>query len=332
MRKKTEQFIALIITALLAANLAGCLGDTEYKFESTGSSTVSATTSSSYVRTEYDPVRYPYFAMLDEDEKDAYSVICEELTEGNRKFDCKAEINAEQLAIVVDAVLNDHPELFWIDNNYGYSYEPVTGHIKELTFTFFDFADTPEKLAAAKAEFNSAMLMVVTTALDKGTMVERELFIHDYICENTTYDVDSPYNQSAYSALVLHRSVCAGYTRAFQLLMQKVGITCYYVPGRADGLGEEASVESGGDISHSWNIIILDGSYYNVDCLWDDTASEIYGEPIYPFFNVTDTELVHHSRIDMAVSLPKCTATEYRYSNQFGPTIEADSIIFPEED
>ena len=39
------------------------------------------------------------------------------------------------------------------------------------------------------------------------------------------------YNQTAYSALVNGSTVCAGYSKAFQLLMTKLGIPTYYVVG-----------------------------------------------------------------------------------------------------
>ena len=319
------------MTAVLAVSIAGCFDENSFFLEETSPSVSSSASSSSarpFVRNDYDPVKYPYFSMLSETEKNAYSQICEELTNGNPEFECALEINATQLTNAIDAVLNDHPELFWVDNTFGYSYDPKTGNVKEITFTFFDFADTPEKLASAKAEFDDIVRPIMDKTLSYSSAVERELYIHDFICENTTYDMTADYNQSIYSVLVLKKSVCAGYARCFQYLMQKAGITCYYVTGRTDGLNSRVVGGSDADGSHSWNMVRLDGEFYNVDCLWDDTASETYGNPIYPFFNITDDELVYHARIDSAVSLPDCTATEYKYSNQFGATIEADSIIF----
>jgi transglutaminase/protease-like cytokinesis protein 3 len=111
--------------------------------------------------------------------------------------------------------------------------------------------------------------------------------------------------------------------------MQRSGFTCYYVTGRTDSssMGLGGSNDNG---AHSWDIVLVAGEYYNVDCLWDDTASDTYGSAIYPFFNVPDEELVNHNRINMAVRLPQCTATDYRYSNLFGPTVEASSIVFTE--
>ena len=336
MLRISRKIIPLIMAFVVAAAFTGCDYDTDYSLESATGFTVhvsaSSTTSetSAYVRSSFNELRYPYFAMLSETEKNAYSFIYEELYEGNQKFDCPVNINADQLTRAVDSVLNDHPELFWLDINYGYSYDPIDGTIKEINFNFLDFADTPEKLQRARADFERAADAVVAKAEQYQTLAERELFIHDYICDNTEYDVEAPYNQSAYSVIVLHRSVCAGYARSFQYLMQRSGFTCYYVTGRTEitsGRVIEGNYEEG---AHSWNMVLLDGKYYNIDCLWDDTASETYGSPIYPFFNLPDEEMLHHERIQMAVRLPLCTATDYKYSNIFGPTVEVDSIVFAE--
>jgi len=323
--------LSVIAAVAMAIPFAGCTGEQEFRLETSGTGRASLTETSAsetYVRQEFDNARYPYFAMLTETEKSAYSQIYEELSEGRSEIECRVNINSDQLKTAIDSMLNDHPELFWLDNNYGYTYDPVTGSVKEITFSFLDFADTPEKLERARADFNNSANAIMAEALTKATPAERELYIHDFICENTTFDSTAPYNQSAYSVLVLHRSVCAGYARAFQHLMMKVGLTCYYVTGRAEGIDGTPVEGSNDDGSHSWNMVLLDGNYYNVDCLWDDTASETYGEPIYPFFNITDEALVHHVRIDMAVGLPVCTASDCKYSNLFGPTIEAGDISF----
>ena len=102
-------------------------------------------------------------------------------------------------------------------------------------------------------------------------------------------------NQSAYSALVNGQTVCAGYARAFQYLMQQLGIPCYYCRGYS---GE----------NHAWNIVELYGDYYNVDLTWDDTAIP----PVYNYFNKTDADFTGtHIRRSLSVKLPACTGTLY---------------------
>ena len=70
------------------------------------------------------------------------------------------------------------------------------------------------------------------------------MYVHDRLISRISYSKAATMNQSAYSALVGGKTVCAGYARAFQYLMQKLGIPCYYCTGFA---GE----------NHAWNIIKL---------------------------------------------------------------------------
>ena len=75
-------------------------------------------------------------------------------------------------------------------------------------------------------------------------------------------------------------------------------------------------------------IVCLDGEYYNIDVLWDGSASESCGEDVYPFFNLTDSAFLYHDRDELAKALPKCTGTKYKYSNYFGKTVEIEDLDF----
>ena len=249
------------------------------------------------VVSDFNADQYPYYAVLSSKEKEVYSLLYEGLSQGSKKIECqKANANEEQLTKAIDAVLNDHAELFWIDNQYEFTYDSDGGIIEDVT------------LAGIGSQQSA---------------VEYERAIHDYICKNTAYDESAPYNQSAYSVIVLHKSVCAGYSKAFQYLLNKKGITCYYIPGTTTD-----SNIGGEDGAHAWNIIYLDGEYYNVDVLWDDSASETLEEDVYPFFNLTDSAFLYHTRDNLAQSLPKCTGTKYKYSNCFGKTVEVEELEF----
>lgn len=276
------------------------------------------------VVSDFNAEQYPYYAVLDSKEKAVYSLLYEGLSKGSKKIDCqKAKANESQLTKAIDAVLNDHAELFWIDNQYEFTYDSGYEIIDDVTFDFFDFASTPDKLNAAKAAFEKAADDILAGIGAQKSAVEYERAIHDYICKNTDYDESAPYNQSAYSVIVLHKSVCAGYSKAFQYLLNKKGITCYYIPGTTT----DSSI-GGEDGAHAWNIIYLDGEYYNVDVLWDDSASETMEEDVYPFFNLTDSAFLYHTRDSLAQSLPKCTGTKYKYSNCFGKTVEVEELEF----
>ena len=102
-------------------------------------------------------------------------------------------------------------------------------------------------------------------------------------------------NQSAYSALVNGSSVCAGYSRAFQYIMIKLGIPCYFCSGYAN------------EGQHSWNIVKIQEKYRNVDISWDDTLGDMSGQNSMAYFNLTDSIIFgDHTRTGLSLNLPKC--------------------------
>ena len=146
-----------------------------------------------------------------------------------------------------------------------------------------------DALEEAKAAFEGAAGTIVSQAQALGSVAEKETYVHDALMQLVEYDLDAPMNQSAYSALVGGRSVCAGYARAFQYLMQLLDIPCYYCTGFA---GED----------HAWNIVKIDDVYHNVDVTWDDTDT-----PTSAYLTTSDRSFrTTHVRTGLSVYLPAC--------------------------
>lgn len=108
--------------------------------------------------------------------------------------------------------------------------------------------------------------------------VEKVKLVHDYLTNTIQYVAGSPYNQSAYSAIVFGITVCAGYAHAFQYCMQKLGIPAAYIVGYA---GE----------AHAWNLLQLGGEYYCMDVTWDDPLGNPPTTYYYNYFNITDAQI-----------------------------------------
>ena len=276
--------------------------------------------------TTFDPSYYPYYSMLGPGAKDAYCMIYDGLAAGETNIKLSGGISAEDVKKAFNMVLLDHPELFWVRTDFNYSYIEVTGAVTSAQFNFYDFASTPEALEQAKRDFDKAAGAILAGANKYDDAFEKELFIHDAINSSAEFDVDAKYSQSAYSALVTHRSVCAGYARAFQYIMQKSRIPCYYCMGTADGEAVEAA--GGTDTSHSWNIVRTGHTYCNIDCMWDDSVSNAYGKNQYPFFNLSDKEFMYHTRTGPSVNLPACNDDSKSYSKLFGKTVEVKDLVF----
>lgn len=215
---------------------------------------------------------YYYYNNLSDNEKEAYIVMYSSFV----CFDDKITlaINSNKLKDVFTAVLYDNPHIFWIDNNYQYS-----ENNNSVTFTP-SYRLSPENVRTMTEEMNHIVSDIVEKSESYLTDFEKELYFHDYICNNTTYDetLEAFCNDTAYSTFVDGVAICEGYSRAMQLLLDAADIDNFLVTGDAESDGEVAP--------HMWNIVVIDGVNYHLDVTWDDSGTD--GKIMYFYFNVSD--------------------------------------------
>ncbi len=240
---------------------------------------------------DFDPLYYPYYAMLDDQSRHLYRQIYANANELNPSFRAvEKEVSAKQLYDIFTAVFDDHPELFWLNTAYGAIYRQ-NGDFLELDLSFNSAADD---IKTSRAAFDEAVSRITSEA--KGSEYDKEKTVHDVLAEYNEYR-RNPLDQSAFSGVVKGETVCSGYSRAFQHIMNQLGIPCYMCEGYA---GE----------AHGWNIICLDGEYYNVDLTWDDADPD---EISYNYFNKTDADYgFTHIRRGLSIYLPSCNGEKYR--------------------
>lgn len=240
---------------------------------------------------------YPYYQMLSENQQSVYRQIYANAQNLTEKFAPEKTVSASDVKTAFEAVIGDHPEMFWLETGYSSKYL-TNGQCVEIDLKYNSTADD---LESAKQRFDAAAQNLITGAASLDSNYEKEKYVHDALASAVTYDLTTDMNQSAYSALVNGKSVCAGYARAYQYLLQQLGIPCYYCTGY-----------SGGD--HAWNIVKLEDGYYNVDVTWDDAAAIRYD-----YFNKTDADFAStHVRQNLSVYLPACNGTAYRQENTTG--------------
>ena len=106
---------------------------------------------------------------------------------------------------------------------------------------------------------------------------------------------------SEYGVFVKGRAVCEGYAKAYKMLMDIADIDCIIVTGT---VGEN-------DISHAWNMIKLDNSWYHVDVTYDDPNPETK-EIVYLYMNITD-EIIEKDHKWNKNNTPEANDTKYDY-------------------
>ena len=237
---------------------------------------------------------YPYYQMLTENQQSVYRQIYANAQNLTEAFAPEKTVSASDVKTAFEAVIGDHPELFWMETGYSSKYL-ANGQCVEIDLKY---NSTAGDLESAKQSFEEAAQSLLAGAASLSSDYEKEKYVHDALAAAVTYDLTADMNQSAYSALVNGKSVCAGYARACQYLLQQLGIPCYYCTGY-----------SGGD--HAWNIVKLDDGYYNMDVTWDDASTLRYD-----YFNKTDADFAStHVRQNLSVYLPACNGTAYRQAD-----------------
>lgn len=242
-----------------------------------------------------------------------YSEMCSQLMELRTSCTVSERMKTKEIGNALLQMKNDYPEFFW----YGRSYYATTvtdgSEINLGTPDWFDIDDLPEMYE----EFVSKADELIESIPD-GSDYDKVLYVHDYIIEHTVYDMeaaesnDTIISGNAYACLVDGLAVCEGYARAFQYIMNRIGI--------------ESGVCSGSN--HAWNYVNIDGEYYWLDTTWDDNEET---PPQHTYFLFNDDMLLRTRTLNSTQpDYHECTSTDSNYFVVNGGYFEEyneDSVI-----
>lgn len=259
------------------------------------------------------------YSVLTENQKTIYRYLlaaAEDMPGGWFYCGKETEHYKSDIAIAYRAMLCDNPQIFWMPASYVYATKSgkicLALSLNEDDVTN-DYPFGKKERDGKRTALRAALDEITAAAAQKGSDYEKELFVHDYLCKNSVYNLEgSDMIYTSYGALVDKVCVCEGYSRAMQLVMQRLGINCTVVYGVYENVG------------HMWNQINIAGNWYNLDITWDQ--SESYGT-LHGYFNVTDEEIKTDHIISSPVSnnrdytsgesfniyLAECTSNEYNY-------------------
>ncbi len=268
---------------------------------------------------------YPFYNRLSSDEKLAYKKICQAIDNFSAStspiYKCStftsAENFAEEIADIYREIIFEQSEVFWVDPYYC---EYVINEYKDEYTVSIKPRYTIEKdnKEYMKGRLDQILDDVTTKASAKSTDFEKILYVYDYILSNCYYDTSiieddnfSSTDINVYGCLIDGKTVCSGYTLAFDAIMKRLGFEC----GVEFNTYDDFSILTG----HVWNYCKIEDEYYYFDLTWDDTGfdSEEYKQYLdysYMYFGITKDELSKSNfTLSSDAKTPLCNGTKYNY-------------------
>lgn len=245
-------------------------------------------------------MRYMYNT-LNDNEKQLYREIYSILNTQADKVKLSS-LDADLVDRIFSYVMDDHPEFFYVT---GFSLDTysVNGKKTELLFSG-TYNRTIAQTDDDKLYLDEYSERVFSSMPDFDDEYETAKYIYTYIIENTEYDLNAPDNQNVISVFKNGKSVCNGYARATQYLLNKAGISCIMVSGRANGG------------PHAWNIACIDGVWTNIDTTWGDvsyrnvTTGDTWNETTYDYFCISADEISKTHTVEGNISLPETVSID----------------------
>lgn len=272
---------------------------------------------------ERDPQNCPKYAfnLLDEGEKALYNRILEAINGFVPEIgDIDPQFKKDNVFKIVDYVLRDHPEVYWFRGSASVQCNADSEAVNKLCLTFCMSTEEAERRRKLIEKAEKSFMASVT---DSMSDFEAALRVYENVIDLVDYDTlglekqkslsgdaDKPDDlRSIYGVFVNKKAVCAGYAKATQYLLNKLGIECTYVVSK----------------THAWNLVKLEGDYYHLDTTWGDSSNtkksmSNSGRIGYNYFCITTEELL---KIDEHIPtedlpLPICTAEKCNYFRRLG--------------
>lgn len=178
-------------------------------------------------------------------------------------------------------------------NNYVHPFNSFT-NIKstisesgEVTLRVF-YLYTQDEIKKIDQKTDEVLKEILKDDMDNYDKIKT---IHDYIINNTKYDVERNENKeskyhsyTAYGPLFEGYATCNGYTDLMAIYLTKLGLNNFKVATTPDEISYSAT-------GHIWNAVYLDDEWLHIDLTWDDPVDEKKDYLFHTYFLVNNEEM-----------------------------------------
>ncbi|WP_172257289.1 transglutaminase domain-containing protein [Saccharibacillus deserti] len=193
----------------------------------------------------------------------------------NVKLSYSGSISELKKAIepALDAAIARDPYIHYTMKGYAYSLSGTSASSSaEIKLSY---RETAEQSAYVKSQVAAALKKNVKPGMNDHMKVKA---IHDWVVRTLKYDTTLS-KFTAYEGLKTGSTVCQGYALLTYEMLKQAGFQTHIVEGYVKS---EA---------HAWNMVNLDGKWYQIDTTWDDPVPDRGDRVSTSYYLVTDQQL-----------------------------------------
>lgn len=239
-----------------------------------------------------------YYSHMNKQQQAVYHAMKTGIQSLAPSFPCP-RMEGKELTDVFLKLRLDCPEIFFV-SGFHFRYYPDSANVELSPEYLFDKNKIKDHQKAMKARVEKLVRPAVTM-----TELEKEQYVHDFICQNVRYDkLKKSYSHEILGPLGQGVGVCEGIAKTVKILCDQLGIWCIVVIS-------EANPEKNIKYRHAWNIVKIGGAYYHLDATFDNTLSHM-GPVRYDYFNLDDGK-VFRDHEPVIWKVPACTTSDGFY-------------------
>ena len=190
-----------------------------------------------------------HYQLLNKKQKQLYQIIYNIAYTRKQNIYIK-EKEIDKVSQIVNAVLKDHPELFYIKE----------WSLNTKGLFNFEYSMKEKEILKDQKRIKKIVKQLKEDTQDLKSY-QKIKYIYDDVITHCKYNEQAKYNQEIISVLINHQSVCSGYAKTMQYLLNQLHFKATFLTGKTI---------KGRKDKHAINMIKYDNDYYYIDATWGD--------------------------------------------------------------
>lgn len=222
----------------------------------------------------------------------------------------KGKLSQEVFTKIFSALTRDNPLIYYLNQSACKFAQDALGHIAICPQYFF----SKEKIKVYNRKIEQKVNeLAAHLHLTEGTDYDKALKVHDWLCQNVTYDQQGHDMSDPVRVIMTHNIIgvfahkcaqCEGIAKAVKVLLNAVDVKCIVAIGMADSKKEKGP--------HAWNIVNINGTAYHMDVTWDIGVRPLgMSSFCYDYFILSDEFVYVDHTVDN--KLPVCSSMKMNY-------------------